>query len=112
VDDEPDWRPETREEPWMYGARFRWVSYRAPSDDWDHDHCALCWAKFMDGDGEDVLREGYLAQPFGPTAEIAPEEERTSYKDGLRIVAAPTNDQWVCPGCFEDFKKRFGWTVA
>jgi hypothetical protein len=96
----------------MYGAVFRRERFRAPSADWDHEHCALCWAKFMDSDAPDVLREGYLCQPFGSTEEIAPEEERTTYTEGYRIVAAPTADEWVCATCFSDFEARFGWTVA
>jgi hypothetical protein len=104
-----DWRLETHEEPWMYGATFRWTKYQPPSPDWDHDHCALCTAKFMDSDAPDVLREGYLAQPFGATEAITPEQERTTYTEGYRIVAAPTQDEWVCPTCFSDFEARFGW---
>ena len=106
---EQDWRLETHEEPWMYGAQLRWARYLPPSADWDHDHCALCFAKFMDTDGDDVLREGYVAQPYGPTTQIAPVEERTWYVDGHRIVAAPDKDQWICPTCFSDFEEHFGW---
>jgi hypothetical protein len=107
-----DWRLETQEEPWMYGASFRWERYRAPTADWDHDHCALCWAKFMDADQKDVLREGYVFRPAGPSSAVTSEDERTTYAGGHRIVASPTHDEWICPACFEDFKDRFKWTVV
>lgn len=94
----------------MHGASLRWARYQPPSPDWDHDHCALCFAKFMDADGDDILREGYLIQPHGPTTDVAPEEERTTYADGYRIVAAPNNDHWICPTCFADFREYFDWT--
>jgi hypothetical protein len=44
---EDDWRL-TREEAWMHGAELRFREYEAPSDDWDHEHCSLCWAKFAE----------------------------------------------------------------
>ena len=106
-----DWRLETREEPWMYDARLRWERYRAPTPDWDHDHCALCWAKFSDADNIEALREGYVARADATPAVVLSEEERTTYVDGHRIVASPNADEWICPTCFEDFRGRFGWKV-
>jgi hypothetical protein len=103
-----DWRLETGEEPWMHGARLRWTRYRPPTDDWDHDHCALCWAKFMDREDVDAVREGYLFRP-APDPAILPEEERTKFHHGHRIVRAPTDDEWICATCFADFAGHFGW---
>ena len=93
----------------MHGARLRWTRYRAPTADWDHDHCALCWATFTDREGVEGLREGYLFRPddSGPT--VLSEQERTTFRDGLRIVEAPTNGEWICATCFTDFKGHFGW---
>jgi hypothetical protein len=71
----------------MYGARLRADHYAAPTKDWDHDHCALCWAKFSKDEVLDALR------------------------DGLKIER-PTNDEWICERCFADFSDRFGWSVV
>jgi hypothetical protein len=109
--EELDWRLEMAEEPWMYDAKFRWARFHAPSPDWDHEHCVLCGQKFADADSDDVLREGYLAQPSGAGSEVESEEARTTYTDDLRIVAAPTDDVWVCPTCFRDFQERFRWSA-
>lgn len=95
----------------MYDAKLRLTRFRAPSPDWDHEHCVLCGQTFMEIDEDDALREGYLAQPYGTTADIASEEDRTTREEGLRIVAAPTHDQWVCPTCFDDFQERFRWSA-
>ena len=53
-----------------------WVRPRA---EWDHDHCAFCWAKFADVDGPEILREGY---------------------------ATPDDYYWICPTCFTDFREQ------
>lgn len=58
-----------------------------PVHGWDHDHCAFCWAKFMPADaGSDdpkTLTSGYVTE----------------------------GDDWICDGCFADFRDEFGWTV-
>ncbi|MCD4654831.1 hypothetical protein K8T06_12965 [bacterium] len=51
----------------------------------DHDHCVFCYAKFMDSDASDVLREDYATQD---------------------------DYHWVCLQCFKDFKEIFEWTVV
>ena len=51
---------------------------------WEHDHCAFCWAKFMVDDQPGVLHEGY-----------ATEDEY----------------HWVCLTCFADFRDMFEWRV-
>lgn len=76
-----DWRLSFQSEH-LHGAtliRKVWVQTRP---DWDHDHCAFCWAKFGPPSQPDMLHEGYA-----------------------------TSDEydWVCPTCFEDFRERFGW---
>jgi hypothetical protein len=103
-----DWRLETNEEPWMHGAQLRWTRFEPLTEDWDHEHCTLCWASF-DVDGEDSLREGYLFRPAPLQESRASEEERTTYAERGRIVAAPSDDSWICPACFDDFLSHFGW---
>jgi hypothetical protein len=92
----------------MHGARLRWARYQRPTEDWDHDHCALCWATFTDRDDVSALREGYLFRS-DPDLPVHTEQERTTVRDGLRFVEAPTDDEWICATCFVDFEGHFGW---
>jgi hypothetical protein len=57
--------------------------YVRPREDWDHDHCAFCWAKFLVAGAGEGLHEGYVTE------------------DGYH---------WICGRCFEDFREEFGWT--
>ena len=62
------------------------IPFQPLSENWDHAHCAFCWAKFYLR--EDCLQKGYCTSP---------RNERRAY--------------WICPECFEDFKEMFGWTL-
>ena len=65
---EQDWRYENIRR--LQGAAFGFAKYRAPSDEWDHDHCRGCWAKFADLHGPGILHEGYVtALPIEETSE-------------------------------------------
>lgn len=66
----------------LYSIPFQPLSPR-----WDHEHCAFCWAKFCLCEG--CLREGYCTRPQNEQGAL-----------------------WICPGCYEDFKEMFGWTVG
>lgn len=81
--DKQDWRL-TSQDKYLKGKVLVRKKYRAPSPTWDHDHCAFCWARFMEQPWPDTLQEGYT-----------------------------TEDEyyWICPECFEDFKEMFGWIV-
>lgn len=70
------------------GIRLRRKSYKAPRPDWDHDHCVICWAKFAEFEGPEILHEGYAT-----TAESKWGEDY----------------HWVCPTCFDDLRNIFGW---
>ena len=76
----------TGQEGYLAGAILVRKRYQPYRDDWEHDHCAFCWKKFSDPDDE-----GYTTTEQDPTG---------------------ANYHWVCTSCFEDFKQRFGWTVA
>ena len=81
-----DWRLTTARD--LAGVTLRWAGWHRPSQEWDHDHCAGCFVKFMEEDFPDVLHEGWTTRddwPWGPEAE------------------------WVCPECFEDLKPILGW---
>jgi hypothetical protein len=67
-----DWRLRGQEE-YLQGATLMRKRYKAWSEDWEHDHCELCWAKFMDpelsaehaqfiSDHPEILTEGYAVQ--------------------------------------------------
>jgi hypothetical protein len=61
--------------------RREWVP--AHVDD-DHDHCALCWAKFSNLGIPGELRAGFCTS-----------DDR----------------HWVCQQCVDDFKARFQWLL-
>jgi hypothetical protein len=85
-DEQTDWRLDIGGGG-LEGARLIKKAYpsvwRKPN--WDHDHCDFCAAKFMAIECQDVLHQGYCTE----------DEER-----------------WICDQCFEDFKRRFKWTVV
>jgi hypothetical protein len=106
---EEDWRL-TREEEWMYGAELRLMRFTKPSDDWDHEHCSLCWTTFMEQPDEESVADGFV-HGYNRADAPAPLGERTTRVPGMRIVKAPTDEHWVCRECFNDFRQRFGWTA-
>ena len=81
--EENDWRLNNQEN-YLKGVDLSWKIYTKYSENWDHDHCAFCWAKFMQEPGPEILTEGY---------------------------ATPDNYHWICKTCFEDFKTLFNWKV-
>ena len=74
------------QEKYLLGASLVRRSYRryAGNREWDHDHCAFCWAKFMVEDHPGVLHEGY---------------------------ATPDDYHWICDQCFSEFRDRFQWQL-
>ena len=77
-----DWRAENAKH--TRGAVLSFKTYVRPSETWDHDHCAGCWAKFMES-GTGVLSEGY---------------ETADGRD------------WICNECFRDLRNVMEWTLA
>lgn len=79
-----DWRI-TNQEKYLTGVTLYKSKYSLESDNFNHDHCEFCWAKFAD--------KNYIpdAQDQGYTTE-----------DRYR---------WICEGCFHDFKEFFSWKV-
>jgi hypothetical protein len=84
--DPNDWRLHGQE-GYLKGVTLSLRTYRGSEANprWDHDHCEVCWAKFMVEDQPNALREGYCTA------------------DEYR---------WVCAVCFDDFKEHFGWKLA
>ncbi len=64
---------------------WRWKTWIQTRNNWDHDHCEFCGAKFMARDLPNILREGYT-----------------------------TDDDyyWICKKCFEDFDQTYHWKVV
>jgi hypothetical protein len=100
-----DWRYDRLK--WLQGCSFRLLTYHAPSEEWDHDHCAGCWAKFADLEGPDILHEGFVyAKPHEvrPTPEFIEE----CIKEGMHCIQMPAVQgedlHWVCPECFAEFQ--------
>ena len=81
--DKDDWRLQGQEE-YLKGATMQFKKYEQFSEEWDHDHCEFCWAKFSDTI-QDALKEGYVTVD---------------------------NSRWVCKDCFNDLKDGFKWTLV
>jgi hypothetical protein len=79
-----DWRL-TNQLEYLRGVALEWKEYSPHRKDWEHEHCAFCWAKFMAVDQVDVQRGGW---------------------------ATPDGAHWVCPTCFDDFRDLFAWKVS
>tara|TARA_Y100000768_G_scaffold388444_1_gene384398 strand:+ start:9526 stop:9894 length:369 start_codon:yes stop_codon:yes gene_type:complete len=76
-----DWRLQGQEE-YLKGVPLVFKKWRKPREEWDHDHCEFCWAKFAEFEGDDIHRSGF---------------------------ADEDNNHWVCEKCYNDFKVRFEW---
>ena len=83
VDPDKQWRIDKGE--FLKGATLQRRRWKAPSAEWDHDHCACCWAKFAEFDAPDIQHEGYT------TADSC---------------------HWVCEECVTGLKDEMGWHLA
>ena len=79
-----DWRLRGQER-YLKGVTLVFKPYLKYREDWDHDHCDFCGAKFMEQKNDKTLNEGYTTED---------------------------DYHWVCTRCFNDFKKIFRWKVA
>jgi hypothetical protein len=77
--DRDDWRFMGQDE-YLMGAKLIHQKYCIPKQDWDHDHCEFCSAKFSELEGD--LHEGYCTVD---------------------------KNYWICEKCFNDFCKMFEW---
>lgn len=84
VIDDSDWRLQGQER-YLQGAVLVRLRYTPPRPDWDHDHCEFCRAKFAADGVPDAMTEGF---------------------------ATTDRYRWVCMTCFDDFRARFGWSLA
>jgi hypothetical protein len=77
-----DWRLQGQER-FLQGVMLRKKQYRRYRNDWDHDHCEFCGAKFSEDEKD--LHVGYVTID---------------------------DYHWICENCFEDFKNKFKWIVT
>jgi hypothetical protein len=47
-----DWRIQNCK--MLRGVKLQRKRYRKPSESWNHDHCAACWATFAEFDGPEI----------------------------------------------------------
>ena len=94
MSDKDDWRLGGQER-YLQPARLCWKRYSRWSDEWDHDHCEFCWAKFVALDdtqsGPNDLSEGYAVLSNGDF---------------------PDDYHWICATCYADFRGMFDWEVV
>lgn len=81
-----DWRLHGQDR-WLMGKSFSIRCFVKQSDKLDHEHCEFCWAKLSERDGD--LHRGYCT---------GPDDEGRFF--------------WVCPTCFQDFRKEFRWRLS
>jgi len=98
--EETDWRL-SGQDSYLQGAELTPKAYRAKSETSEHEHCAFCWAKFMDPDFSEAHRQ-HIA------------EHRDVLTEGYTTTASHergAGHHWICPSCFDDFAERFAWNV-
>ena len=97
-----DWR-RRGQEPFLQGARLTLKRYQALTAQWEHEHCAFCWHKFLDPSYAESHRRALEQQPGEHSAE--------GYTT-LKSDTVKAGEWWICKRCFEDFKVEFGWVVS
>lgn len=95
-----DWRL-MGQEKYLAGIVLRRMPYFLWSETWEHDRCEFCMAKFIPADEDKGVEPEHAGKPIqhaGYTNEGV-SDQRDHY-------------WWICDECFEDFRDRFGWTLA
>jgi hypothetical protein len=97
-----DWR-RMGQERYLRGVRLTWKRYQALRADWEHEHCAFCFQKFLDARYSGWARRELEANPDRNDAA----GYTTVGDDGQEAGSA-----WICKQCFADFAEEFGWVVV
>jgi hypothetical protein len=79
-----------------------WQQYRAESAEREHEHCELCWAKFMDPDFSEDHRRFVAEHPDVLMAGYTTATEKPQR----------ASRHWVCEPCMAYFADEFGWSVS
>jgi hypothetical protein len=97
-----DWR-RAGQEKYLRGARLTWKRYQALRGDWEHEHCAFCWQKFLDAHYSEWARSELADKPQ--------ENDASGYTTVGGAGQEPAGEHWICKQCFEDFVEEFAWTT-
>jgi hypothetical protein len=103
---------EDDQDEYFRGATLIRKRYRAWSDEWDHDHCEYCAAKFMDpthsaedakfiSGNPEILTEGYAVQGLSPDASGRMGRAFSADGEMQWKEPSPQGDDywWICPSC-------------
>jgi len=101
MDADDDWRLTWHEDA-LYDAVFRPRRFRALDVSYEHEHCKLCWTKFMDPDFDPRHRQFIAENPEVLTSGYASVETRR----------AGVPRYFICPTCFADFRERYRWALV
>ena len=92
----------------LEGLVFTLRAYQALTEEWDHDHCVGCGAKFSEVDRLDAQREGYMTS-------VPDTEPAETLLPGVSCIREPTPGgfalRWVCRECFAEFRDVLGFRV-
>lgn len=97
-----DWRRQGQEED-LRGLRFTWKRYQAYTAEWEHEHCEMCRAVFLDAEHSEAAR----AALADPDAEVLP----AGYAN-LPDADSSAGHSWICARCFADFAEELGWEIV
>lgn len=100
----------------LRGLSFELADYKAPSADYDHDHCEGCGAAFAEFEGKAVQRTGYFATvavgpPSPADAELLEEGRKLGFTIQEQTAGGGTRREWVCKKCFEEFREALAWQI-
>jgi len=98
-----DWR-RAGQEKYLLGERLTWKRYQALRGNWEHEHCAFCFQKFLDASYSELARQALIDEPD----KNDPAGYTTVGGDGQE----PAGKHWICKQCFEDLAQEFSWTVV
>lgn len=84
------------------GTPFERKAYHPPNENWEHEHCEFCWAKFIDPTFSEEHRRLVEAHPEHQTEGYATTGE---HPHGAGY-------HWVCTRCWDDFAEEYGWRLA
>ena len=79
---EKEWYIEIYENnEYLHHKVLKKVQFGLPYSHSDHEHCAHCWAKISNFEGD--YHYGYFE---------------------------PISKDWICEGCFREYKDLYGWS--
>ena len=88
MDPDKQWRIETGRH--LIGAALRKRRWVGRGEEWDHEHCDCCWAKFAEWEGPDIQHEGYVT---------------------VSDADSKTAGHWVCEQCLQDLQVEMDWRL-